>query len=445
MGTAMIKVEYNAALVTVSALIAMVAAYTSLEHVDRMKAATRITQQRVWLSIAAVVFGGGIWSMHFIGMVAFSLGIFQVQFDVALTVLSFIVPVIGVGFAYDILNRRRQRPWLLPAALVMAASIVSMHYIGMAAMQSSVHTNHDALYVVFAALIAFAASYAALKVGFTGKTIKHKLVAAILLGLAVSGMHYVAMAGMHTHLVETNEVMLNPVAQGLNNRLGKTQLAFAVSCVTFFLLLVSIIAGMSHDRVQRKKHDQQLMMLIHELNHRVKNTLMTVQSLAYNSLRDVPQAQKLSFEQRLISMAKAHQLLTVNSWNEVSLHSIIENELEVYTSDTGPFVVQKGPEVQVSPRVALALEMTIHELTTNAAKYGALSVPKGIVEIKWWHYDGNKVKLRWKEMNGPKVVEPSKLGFGSRLIRRTVAELDGDIEKRFDPDGIKCTIIFSLE
>lgn len=189
--------------------------------------------------------------------------------------------------------------------------------------------------------------------------------------------------------------------------------------------------------------------LIDELNHRVKNTLATIQSIAMQTFRDedgtgAPPEQRKLFESRLIALAKAHDVLTRENWEGARLRDVILETIAAHTGgDQNAFSVE-GPDSRLAPKMALSLSMALHELCTNAAKYGALSVPKGRVVICWTveqNEAGNQLCLRWEERDGPAVTPPGRKGFGSRLIERQLArELRGSVELIYAPSGVVCII-----
>ena len=196
------------------------------------------------------------------------------------------------------------------------------------------------------------------------------------------------------------------------------------------------------DEVARGRHmqDQQTTML-HELNHRVKNTLATVQSLARQSARG-GEGQAVQLEARILSLSKTHDLLTREDWSGASLREVLENELSPYRAGAD-HIVLGGPDIALSARQVLALGMTIHELATNAAKYGALSTAAGRIELVWrvdTREDGGRwLRLTWRESGGPAVAPPTRRGFGTRLIAGGVQrELAGEVELAFDPQGLRC-------
>jgi two-component sensor histidine kinase len=193
---------------------------------------------------------------------------------------------------------------------------------------------------------------------------------------------------------------------------------------------------------QRAHQRQQLM--INELNHRVKNTLFTVQSLARQSLGRPADTPGLSaFNERLMALARAHDLLTRSVWEGADLKEILEETLEPYKDRT----VLAGPSVDLSPNAALALSMVFHELGTNAVKYGALSTPEGAVTVVW-HVDPgapHRLTLHWEERGGPAVSPPSRVGFGSRLIAASLkSDLGGEAGIDYRPTGLVCVLTLSL-
>ncbi|MFZ0267309.1 sensor histidine kinase [Caulobacter sp.] len=193
---------------------------------------------------------------------------------------------------------------------------------------------------------------------------------------------------------------------------------------------------------QRAHQRQQLM--INELNHRVKNTLFTVQSLARQSLGRPADSPGLhAFNERIMALARAHDLLTQSVWEGAGLKEILEETLEPYLDRT----VLAGPPVALTPNAALALSMVFHELGTNAVKYGALSVPEGSVTVVW-HIDPaapHRLTLHWEERGGPAVSPPVRKGFGSRLIAASLkSDLAGEARVDYRPSGAVCVLTLSL-
>lgn len=202
------------------------------------------------------------------------------------------------------------------------------------------------------------------------------------------------------------------------------------------------------DITERKAAEQRQKLLIDELNHRVKNTLATVQSLASQTARGAPtpQAFRERFEGRLIALSKAHDQLTVHHWESADLRELLSGSLAPYAGAGPERVVLRGEDLVLRPRAVLTLAMAVHELTTNAAKYGALSVPGGSIEIRWQPLrtdDGRPLlRIDWIEQGGPPVAEPQQRGFGSKLIEGSIAaELGGRARLAFAPEGLRCEMV----
>ena len=190
-------------------------------------------------------------------------------------------------------------------------------------------------------------------------------------------------------------------------------------------------------------------LLIEELNHRVKNTLAILQSIATQTFRSASKAEREKFEGRLGALAEAHNLLSTEKWQGSDLHEVIARVLQPYLLNNPERVRISGPNVPVSPRIAVILSMIVHEIATNAAKYGALSNDTGTVALDWETTTDNakpKLRLVWAESGGPPVTAPVQRGFGSRLIERSAREqLGGEATVDFLPRGVIYTVVCALE
>ncbi|WP_340647043.1 PAS domain S-box protein [Phenylobacterium sp.] len=192
-------------------------------------------------------------------------------------------------------------------------------------------------------------------------------------------------------------------------------------------------------------------LLINELNHRVKNTLATVQSIAAQTLRaatDTTSA-RYDLEERLAGLSRAHDVLTRESWERAGLVEIVSQALQPYRPAQADRILTQGPQVWLGPRCALALAMAFQELATNAVKYGALSVDQGVLELRW-HVAGDVgarvLNLHWTEDRGPTANELRGEGFGMRLLKQSLArELGGRVELDFRPTGLVCQISAPLD
>ena len=198
----------------------------------------------------------------------------------------------------------------------------------------------------------------------------------------------------------------------------------------------------------RKKAEAERELLIAELNHRVKNTLSIVQGLAHQSFAgsDADARARKAFEGRLVALALAHNLLTQANWDHASLQEIAKVILNAGAA--GPDrILLSGPQILLPPKEALSLTMALHELFTNAVKYGALSNDSGRISIEWKRTgdDAARLELTWRESGGPIVATPKRRGFGSRLLERTLAyDIDGEVSVEFDPGGVVCFIAAPL-
>jgi two-component sensor histidine kinase len=188
-----------------------------------------------------------------------------------------------------------------------------------------------------------------------------------------------------------------------------------------------------------------------EIRHRLKNTLAVVQAIANATLApDVAMEDaRAAFNSRLEALSRARDILFQSNWTRADLRTIIDGILAPYAGRGRNRIRAKGPKVSLGAKPALALGLALNELGTNAAKYGALSNDEGFIEIVWTlapHPEGREFRLRWHERNGPRVLPPSRTGFGTQLIQRNLAaEFEGEVELEFLPGGVKCTICAPAE
>jgi two-component sensor histidine kinase len=214
-----------------------------------------------------------------------------------------------------------------------------------------------------------------------------------------------------------------------------------LTCVAMVLTSLWVAAGQREAEQIRLRYDRHLQLVVAELNHRVKNTLAIVQSFAHQSLKSSanPQAAGKAFEGRLTALASAHNMLTRENWDNISLLELIANSLDAH-NDTGTRFAVEGPDMAVSPKTAITLAMTLHELATNSTKYGALSVPDGFVQVRWRVAD-DRFDFEWKDRDGPAVQAPARTGFGSRMLSRALAaELGGKADLSYEADGLRYAI-----
>jgi two-component sensor histidine kinase len=185
-------------------------------------------------------------------------------------------------------------------------------------------------------------------------------------------------------------------------------------------------------------------LLINEVNHRVKNTLATVQSLSSQTFGNGPNSDaRQKFDARLVSLGRAHDVLSAKKWDNANIADVVAATMEPFTSAIPDRIRVSGPSVSLSSRSVVMLSMVLHELATNATKHGALSTPGGRVSIDWTK-ERDKVELFWSETGGPPVEKPGHAGFGSTLIEKGfAAQMGGTATLRFDPNGVTCTMEFS--
>ena len=201
----------------------------------------------------------------------------------------------------------------------------------------------------------------------------------------------------------------------------------------------------ARDMTERRRADEHRAILVAELNHRAKNSLAMVRAIASQTLGNASSlaGAQVAFDSRLDALARGHDLLTSGNWAGTDLDSVVKATVEPHGGGKNRFHIE-GPFVPLTPATALTFTMALHELCTNAAKYGALSGSEGNVSIVWQATDNgveNRLKLRWAESGGPAVTPPKRKGFGSRLIEKALAmELGGDVRIDYEVSGVVCTI-----
>ena len=205
------------------------------------------------------------------------------------------------------------------------------------------------------------------------------------------------------------------------------------------------ITKVGRDITERKRAEQLQQLLLNELNHRVKNTLATVQAIAHQTVRSArsPGDFAVSFTARLQALSRAHNLLTQSSWQGAELLPLIREQL-IFT-DSNERISYAGPKVSLEPQIALHISMVLHELGTNARKYGSLSVPHGRVTLNWSVQstrtnEDPTLLLKWQERDGPSVAAPIKQGFGTTLIQQSIQAHGGDVIIDYGPEGVTCEI-----
>lgn len=209
------------------------------------------------------------------------------------------------------------------------------------------------------------------------------------------------------------------------------------------------MVGLCRDISARKQAEERQHLLIRELHHRVKNTLSTVQAIVGATARGSTSIEQFyhNFTGRIISLANTHTILTEEFWQKASIHELLAKELDLY--DNGSERVRvNGPQLELPSGYAVPLGMAFHELTTNAAKYGALTNGSGYVAVDWTvdpETTPKRVSLVWAEHDGPAVAPPTRQGFGTRLLQRILtAQMSAEVGIDYEPQGLRVSVSFPL-
>ena len=203
------------------------------------------------------------------------------------------------------------------------------------------------------------------------------------------------------------------------------------------------VVGVNIDITERKRAEEHQRVLIAELDHRVKNVLATVSAVAGQTLETSSSMSHFvaALDGRIRSMAAAHELLSTRQWRGMPMAELVRRELAAYASSNNTKI--DGPEVMLSAEAGQAMAMVIHELVTNAAKYGALSTQSGHVSVRWYRkLNGSaQLVLVWQETGGPRVEAPRKSGYGTGVVRDLIPyEFGGTVDLSFAPEGVRCRL-----
>ena len=196
----------------------------------------------------------------------------------------------------------------------------------------------------------------------------------------------------------------------------------------------------ARDITEQRRNQELIATLAREAEHRSKNLLASVQATVHLSRSDTPEGLKQAIEGRLRALANVHSLFVESRWIGAELSTIASQELAPYSADSESRVRIDGLPILLEPNAAQAIAVTLHELATNAAKYGALSVSNGQVELKWSHESDGRLRLRWSEIGGPAVQAPTRRGFGGRIIEQVIAQLKGKTCLEWRREGLVCEI-----
>ena len=198
------------------------------------------------------------------------------------------------------------------------------------------------------------------------------------------------------------------------------------------------------DITERKRSEEQIVNLAREAEHRTKNILATVLATVRLSHSDTPDHLKQLIEGRISALAKVHALFVESRWTGAELHTLVTQELSPYSGETEGRVRIDGPPVMLEPNTAQTIAISLHELATNAAKYGSLSAADGRVEIAWSRTADRRLSLRWIESGGPPVTPPTRRGFGTRVIENIIGQLRGEVHFDWRDQGLACEIALPL-
>ena len=196
------------------------------------------------------------------------------------------------------------------------------------------------------------------------------------------------------------------------------------------------------DVTERKRAEEHRFLLNRELDHRVKNTLATVQSVVLQTLRDasVPEHVASSVTGRLRALARSHDVLTAEAWASADMKDVVKGALEPLRTRVGDRITVKGPELRIKPRIATMLSLAVHELGDNAMRHGSLSASGGLVTVEWM-VEADRLRFTWTEAGGPTVAPPARSGYGTRIVQSVLAaEFGGQAELDFRPEGLLFTL-----
>jgi two-component system, chemotaxis family, sensor kinase Cph1 len=213
-------------------------------------------------------------------------------------------------------------------------------------------------------------------------------------------------------------------------------------------LLESVLRQVDLARKEREAALAHQNLLMAELDHRVKNTLASIQALVQQTRAGAGSVEDFSaaLDRRIRAMSHAHDLMSETRWRGASVRGLVEEELAPFRSDRNGSLLISGDDLMLSPKAALPFTLVVHELITNAAKYGALSTPSGDIRIGWHRREDGALVLTWKERSGPPVAVPTRRGFGSVVIERSLRhEIKGTSTLTFDADGVACVIVIPSE
>ena len=227
---------------------------------------------------------------------------------------------------------------------------------------------------------------------------------------------------------------------------GRVEISLTVSPIMNAQGEVVGASKIARDITVRKKHEEQIALLAREAEHRAKNVLATVQATVHLTQADTPEAVKQAIAGRIQALANVHRLFIQSRWMGADLQSLVGQELAPYCREGEERARIDGPSLLLEPAIAQTIAVTLHELATNAAKYGALSVPAGKVQVAWSRAADGRIVLRWTETDGPPVKPLTRRGFGMRVMESMIREqLNGEVRFDWRAEGLVCEVVIPAE
>jgi PAS domain S-box-containing protein len=223
-------------------------------------------------------------------------------------------------------------------------------------------------------------------------------------------------------------------------------ISLTVSPITDGLGRIVGASKIARDITEQKRREEQINLLAREADHRTKNLLALAQATVHLTNGETAAELKSAIEGRLRALANAHTLLAQSRWAGADLRNLALEELSPYCAedDDGSRVRIEGPSLMLEQQPAQAIALALHELTTNAVKYGALSIPSGRIAVSWRLQSGNRLFVRWVETGGPQVTPPTRKGFGTRVMTRICEQLNGELKFDWRADGLICDIVIDI-
>jgi two-component sensor histidine kinase/PAS domain-containing protein len=435
--------------------------------------------------------GVGICLMHYVGMAAVRTAV-SLGYQPGFVAASFVIAVTASTAALFAKRRQAGRRWRAAAAVVLGLAIVGMHYTAMAGLQLTpvdgaapaagastymlgVSVAAGTLVILFLGLLAslydqrlnVLSSLDAGRVGYWELSLPDFTLQVSRRGRQIFGRDPDAPFARSDFLgvlppdeLERSQQLLAAAIESGEEYDAEYRLELPGRDPWWVNVRGQVVArsagrprrmaGVVLDITERRRvvaaleeAERRQRLLIDELNHRVKNTLATVQSIARQTARGTSGGEDFlqAYEARLVALSRTHDALTRGVWEKASLRDLLLQELSPHAEEQ---YRMEGPDVSLPPKQALALGMVFHELATNAAKHGALSQAKGCVEVDW-RLEAERLEVTWRERRGPPVTPPQRRGFGSRLIKAALeTELRGSASLDYAPDGLSCRLAFPL-